>query len=67
MLGDFTVKKHKIEKENSYLTKNRLTKNKMWCVSHMFKGFLDSNFIEAVIEKISNFHKIAPNFTYSQQ
>ena len=31
------------------------------------KGFLDSNFYEAVIDKISNFHEIAPNFTYSQK
>ena len=31
------------------------------------KEFLDSNFNQAVIEKISNFHVIAPNFTYSQK
>ena len=30
-------------------------------------GVLDSNFNEAVIDKISNFHEIAPNFTYSQK
>ena len=30
------------------------------------KEFLDSNFNLAVIDKISNFHEIAPNFTYSQ-
>ena len=30
-------------------------------------GFLDSNFNEAVIGKISNFHEIASNFTYSQK
>ena len=29
------------------------------------KEFLDSNL--AVIDKISNFHKIAPNSTYSQK
>ena len=31
------------------------------------KGFLDSNFDEAVIDKISNFNELAPNFTYSQK
>ena len=31
------------------------------------KGILDSNFNQAVIDKISIFHEIAPNFTYSQQ
>ena len=31
------------------------------------KGFLDLNINEAVIDKISNFHEIAPNFTYSQK
>ena len=47
----------------------------MYCVAgnhnYMFhicaKGFLDSNFNGAVIDEISNFHKIAPNFTYSQK
>ena len=30
---------------------------------HIFaKGFLDSNFYEAVIDNLSIFHKIAPNF-----
>ena len=48
----------------------------MWCGADNYnymchihvcaKGFLDSNFNEAVIDKISIFHKIAPNFTYSQ-
>ena len=33
----------------------------------MQKGFLDSNFNKAVIDKISNFHEIVPNFTYSQK
>ena len=45
----------------------------MWCAAdnHNYichicaKGFLDSNFNKAVIDKISNFHEIAPNFTYS--
>ena len=31
------------------------------------KGCLDLNLNEVVIDKISNFHKIAPNFTYSQK
>ena len=35
---------------------------------HIFaKGFLDSNFNQAVINKISNFYAIAPNLTYSQK
>ena len=29
--------------------------------------FLDLNFSSAVIDKISNFHEVAPNFTYSQK
>ena len=45
----------------------------MWCAADIHnymcnicaKGFLDLNFNEAVIGKISNFHEIAPNFTYS--
>ena len=47
----------------------------MWCVAdnHNYmcricaKGFSPSNFYYAVIDKISNFHEIAPNFTYSQK
>ena len=31
------------------------------------KGFLDSHFNEAVTDKISIFHEIVPNFTYSQE
>ena len=31
------------------------------------KEFLDSNLNEGVIYKISIFHEIAPNFTYSQK
>ena len=31
------------------------------------KGFLDLNLNKAVIDKISIFHEIAPNFTYSQK
>ena len=47
----------------------------MWCAvdSHNYmchicaNEFWDSNFNKAVVDKISNFHKIAPNFTYSQK
>ena len=43
----------------------------MWCAadndSYMChicaKGFLDSNLNQSVIDKISNFHEIAQNFT----
>ena len=46
----------------------------MWCAADNYKymchicakGFLDSNLNQAVIDKISNFQEIAPNFTYSQ-
>ena len=31
------------------------------------KEFLDSNFNQASIDKISHFPEIAPNFTYSQK
>ena len=31
------------------------------------EGILDTNFNQAVIDKISNFHEIAPGFTYSQK
>ena len=47
----------------------------MWCAAdnHNYmchictQRFLDSNLNESVIDKISNFHEIAPNFTYSQK
>ena len=46
----------------------------MWCAvdnnNYMYhicaKGFFDSNFNQAVIDKISIFHEIAPNPTYSK-
>ena len=49
-----------------YLTENRLSRNEMWCAAdnhnymwHIYaKGFLDSNFNQAVIEKISIFTKL---------
>ena len=31
------------------------------------KGFINLNFNSAVIDKISNFNEITPNFTYSQK
>ena len=73
MLGDFYGKRRKIRKENLYLTENRFTTNEMWCavVNHSYichicaKGFLNTNFTKAGIDKISIFHEIAPNFTYS--
>ena len=63
-------------KENLYLTENRLRRNEMWfavgnhdymshiCAKKCF--FFDSNLSYTVIDKISNFQEIAPNFTYSQ-
>ena len=47
----------------------------MWCAAdncnymcHMCaKGVLESNFNLAVMNKISNFQEIAPNFRYSQK
>ena len=72
--GDFTVKTQ-IGKGNPYSTENRLSKNEMWCVADNHnaschtcaKGLLDWNFNCAVINKISVFHEIASNFTYSQK
>ena len=47
----------------------------MWCAADNYnnmchicaKELLDSNFNWAVIDKISNFNKITPNFTFSQK
>ena len=69
MLGDFTVKDAKFGREN------QLSRIKIWYAedNHSYmchvcaKGFLDSNFNEAVIDKISVFQEIAPNFTYLQK
>ena len=55
--------KRKIGRKNLYSIENRLSRNKMWCAAddhnsmcHICaKGFLDSNFNQAVIDKISNF------------
>ena len=72
MLGDFREKKRKIGKGNLHLTENRLSWNEMCCASdnHNYmchicaKEFSNSSFNYAVIDKISNFHEIAPNSTY---
>ena len=58
-LGDFTLKRAKLG--DRYLTENRFGRNEIWCA----KRFLDSNFNFAVINKISIFQEIAPNFEYS--
>ena len=58
-----------------YLTENRLSWNGMCCAAdnHNYmchscaKEFLDSNLNEAVNDKISNFHEIAQNSTYSHK
>ena len=70
-LGDFTVKKTCKIGEGK-LTENRLNRNEMlWAADNhnnmcyiCAKGYLDSNFNWAVIDKISTFHEIVPNFTY---
>ena len=62
----FYSKKCKIWKRNLYLTKNRFSRNEIWCavVNHndMYdicaKGFLDSYFCWPVIDKISFFMKL---------
>ena len=74
-LGDFKVKKRIIGKGNLYLTENRLSLNEMCCAADnrnymchtCAKEILDSNFNEAVIDKIPIFHAIAPNSTYSHK
>ena len=68
-----TKKTFKIGKGNLKFTENRLSRNELWCavVNYNYmchicaEGFLDSNFNQAIINKISNFRKIAPTFTYS--
>ena len=64
-----------IWKGNLYLTENRLSWNKMCCALDNYnymchtcsKKFLNLSFNLAVIDQISNFHDIAPNFTFSQK
>ena len=66
--------KRKIRKRDLHLNGDRLSRNETWCAVHdhnyymchiCAKGFLDSNFNQAILDKISDFHKIAPNFTFS--
>ena len=60
------VKKCKVRKENLYLSENQLSRNEMWCVvdnhncmCHISaKGFLDSNYNQAVIQK-NQFFKLS--------
>ena len=69
----FNSKKHKIVKGSLYLIEHRFSRKEMWCavVNHNYmghicaKGFLDLNFNQAVIDKISIFYEIATDFTYS--
>ena len=73
----FYGKKCKIGKGKfyRYLTENWLSRNEIWfpADNHNYmcyicaKGFLDSNFNLAVVDKISNFHEIAAHFAYSQK
>ena len=70
----FYGKKRKFVKGNLHLTSNRLSRNKTLWVADNYnymchicaKGFLNSNFNQAFIDKISNFHKIALYSTFSQ-
>ena len=63
----FYTKKVQIEKGNLYWTKNRLSRNEMWCAADNYnymchpcaKRFLDSNLNEAVIDKIPIFTKLS--------
>ena len=59
-----------------HLIENRSSKNEMWCAAdnHNYmchickkKNFIDLNSKQTVIDKISNFHKIATNFTNSKK
>ena len=62
-------------KGNLFSTENRLGRKEMWRAADNHndmchiraKGILNSYFNQAVVDKISNFHKIAPNFTFSQK
>ena len=71
----FYGKKRKVGKGNLYLTETQLSRNEIRCAANIHnymchicaKGFLDLNFNQAVLDKIPNFHEIAPNFTYSQK
>ena len=71
----FAVKKRNLGSEICIQLKiNRVeTKYGVWmiitviCVIYVLKNFLDSRFSQAVIDKISIFQEIAPNFTCSQK
>ena len=68
-LGDFTVINAKLGRLR-LKPENQLSWNEMCCSAdnHNYmrhacaKEFLDSNLIKTVIDKISNFHEIAPKF-----
>ena len=70
--GDFALNSAKLGRE---VTKNQFSKNEICsaednhsCMSNMYANeFSDLKFISAVIDEISIFQKIAPNFTYSKQ
>ena len=74
MLGDFMVKNATFEREIYIKLKIDKVETKcdvlqiiiIICVARVQKNFLSSSFNYAVIDKISNFHDIAPNFTFSQ-
>ena len=61
MQSDFAVKNHKIGRGNMYLIESRSGRNEMWCAADnlnfmsriITKGFLDLNFTQLVIVKIS--------------
>ena len=60
---------------NQYITDIRFSENNIWClVNHNYmchicaKGYyIDSNFNEAVINKVSTYHEIALNLTYRSE
>ena len=73
-LGDFTVKSVKLGREicielkiENVETKCGVQQIIMYMCHICVKGFLNSNFNLAVIDKVSNLHEIGPKFTYSQK
>ena len=74
MLGDFTVKKNpsKLRREICILKLDYVeTKCAVLQIITIIVTYVQKNsnsiFNQAVIDKISNFHEIAPNLTYSQK
>ena len=73
MLVDFTGKNAKLEREICIQLKLDSVETKCAAGNHNYmchtcaKEFLNLNFNYAVIDKISNFHDIAPNSTYSHK